>query len=221
MFTYLFKQFHYCAPPFLREKRGLWNCLCPSIRPSVHPPIHSSICPSVHPFVHPFHTCHPSIHLSICPSVHPFVHPFHTWQMRQLSNHWPNSFLIPFIPTVLSYTCATSWSVAHWGLLGMPTNQNSATTGLIHSKSSSLETSRPVYVQCHSDMGLMGMSMGVIRAPELWTLELSNHWADSLQIKFIGTVLSCTCLISWPFAHWGLMCMYMGVIRAPGTLWMP
>ena len=38
----------------------------------------------------------------------------------------------------------------------------------------------------------MGMSMGVIRVPGiLHTLERRNHWVDSLQIKFFGTVLAC------------------------------
>ena len=54
--------------------------------------------------------------------------------------------------------------------------------------------------------GITGMPVGMIRAPWImWTLELRNHWPNSLQIKFFGTVLVCRCATSWPFAHRGLM----------------
>ena len=58
----------------------------------------------------------------------------------------------------------------------------------------------------------MGVPMGVIRALGiLGTLELSNHWDDSLQIKFIGTVLACRCATSWSFAHACHMGVPLGV----------
>ena len=53
----------------------------------------------------------------------------------------------------------------------------------------------------------------------LWTPELSNHRANSLQIKFSRTVLTCRCATSWSFAHaWWPHAMPMGVIRALGIL---
>ena len=68
----------------------------------------------------------------------------------------------------------------------------------------------------------MGMPMGMIKALGILpTPELINHWADSLQIKFFGTVLACTCVTSWSIAHEGIMGMPMGMVRAPGILWMP
>ena len=61
--------------------------------------------------------------------------------------------------------------------------------------------------------GHMGIPVSIIRAPGiLWTLELSNHWADSLQMKFIGAVLICRCATSWSFAHQNHMAMPMGII---------
>ena len=51
----------------------------------------------------------------------------------------------------------------------------------------------------------------------LQMLLLSNHWADSLQIKFIGTVLACRHAMSWFFAHWAHTGMPIGVIRSLGT----
>ena len=48
----------------------------------------------------------------------------------------------------------------------------------------------------------MGMPMGMIRAPGIfWTPELHNHWADSLQIKFIGTVMACRCATARSFVQ--------------------
>ena len=48
----------------------------------------------------------------------------------------------------------------------------------------------------------MGMLIGIIRALEtLWRWELSNHRADSLQIKFIGTALPFRCAMAWSFAY--------------------
>ena len=44
----------------------------------------------------------------------------------------------------------------------------------------------------------MGMPMGMIKAPGiLRTSELHNHWADSLKIKFVGTVLACRYATAW------------------------
>ena len=59
----------------------------------------------------------------------------------------------------------------------------------------------------------MGLPMSVIIALGiLWTMELSNHRAELLLIKFIGTVLVCRC--AWSFAHWGHMDVHTGVISA-------
>ena len=56
----------------------------------------------------------------------------------------------------------------------------------------------------------MGMVMGMIKVPGiLQTLKLSNYWADSLQIKFIETVLACRCATFWSFAHTCIMDMPM------------
>ena len=61
----------------------------------------------------------------------------------------------------------------------------------------------------------MGVPMDVIKAPGiLRTLELVNHKANSLQIKLIRTVLTCTSVTSWSFTHRGIMVVPMGVIRA-------
>ena len=73
------------------------------------------------------------------------------------------------------------------------------------SKSNPLLLSWPVDVQSHSrsfsHRAHMGMSMGVIRTPGiLWMPELSNHRADSHQIKFIGIALAYRCATSWSFA---------------------
>ena len=74
--------------------------------------------------------------------------------------------------------------------------RNSATTGMIHSKLSSLETSWPVHVQRYSHLpigGIMGVSICVISAPGiLLTPELSNQWADEFEIKIIRTILAYT-----------------------------
>ena len=63
--------------------------------------------------------------------------------------------------------------------------------------------------------------LGIIRAPGILQMpKHHNHWADSLQINFIGTVLACRCATAWSFAHGGIMGMPMSMIRAPGILWM-
>ena len=64
-------------------------------------------------------------------------------------------------------------------------------------------------------LGLYGRTHG---RKTLQTLELSNNWADSLQIKFIGIVLACRCVTSWSFAHKGHMGVPMGIIGTLGTL---
>ena len=75
-----------------------------------------------------------------------------TLRMPDLRNHWADSLKIKLIGTVLACRSATSWSFAHWGYMGVPTgvkpyrHWNSATTGRIHSKLSSLESSWPVDV---------------------------------------------------------------------------
>ena len=95
-------------------------------------------------------------------------------QMPELSNHQADSLQIKFIGTILACGCATSWSFAHQGHIGM-------LTGII-------------------------TGLGA-----LWMLELSNnHWADSLQIKFIGAVSACRCAMSWSFAHRAHMGVLMG-----------
>ena len=68
----------------------------------------------------------------------------------------------------------------------------------------------------------MGVSMSIIKAPGiLRTLELSNRWADSTQIKFIGTILVCRCATLWSLAHQGHLDVSTGVISALKTLSMP
>ena len=54
---------------------------------------------------------------------------------------------------------------------------------------------------------------GILRMPQL-----SNRWTESLQIKFVRTVLVCKCATPWSFAHGGIMGMSMGVIKASGIL---
>ena len=49
--------------------------------------------------------------------------------------------------------------------------------------------------------------------------DLSNHWADSLQIKLIGTVLDCSCAMPWLFAPGGIMGMPMGMITLTLSQW--
>ena len=75
-----------------------------------------------------------------------------TLGMLELSNHWVDLLQIKFIRTVLFCRCSASWSFAHQGHMGVPTDIVS--------------------------------TLGTLR-----TLDLSNHWEDSLAIKFIGTVL--------------------------------
>ena len=145
--------------PFRRKKGGLGNALHPSIRSSIGPA--------------------------------------QTLLMPSLSNHCVDSLQIKFIGTVLAYRCATSWSFAHGGIMGMPMSmikplescwcRNSATSGLIYSKSSSLEPSWPIDMQQHGlwPMGAMGMPMGMTKAfGILWTPELSNHWVDRLELSW-------------------------------------
>ena len=74
------------------------------------------------------------------------------------------------------------------------TAYNSTTTGPIHSKSSSLEPPRPLDVQ--RSLAHWGHIGGWICNKGFWNLAdagNSNHGADSLQIKFFGTVLACRC----------------------------
>ena len=94
-----------------------------------------------------------------------------TLQRLELSNHWVDSLQIKFIGTILICGCATSWSFAHQGHMGVPT----------------------------------GITITLVT---LWTLNLSNHWADFLQITFNGTILACRCAISWSFAH----CSHIGML---------
>ena len=102
----------------------------------------------------------------------------------ELRIHWADSLQNKFTGIVLACRYATSWSFAH---------------GCI-----------------------MGMSMTMIWAHGiLWTPELSNHMADLLQIKFTGTIFACRCARSWSFTHGGIICMSMGVIKAPGILRIP
>ena len=57
-------------------------------------------------------------------------------------------------------------------------------------------------MQHHSHLPIGGL-MGVTWV-SLWTLqmlELSNHWTDSLQINFIGTILACSCAMPWLPEH--------------------
>ena len=65
----------------------------------------------------------------------------------------------------------------------------------------------------------MGVLMGVIMTLEtLRVLELGNHWLDSLQIEFNGTVLACKCATSWSCAHQGHMSVPRGIISIFVTL---
>ena len=93
---------------------------------------------------------------------------------------------------------------------------NSATTEPIHSKSSSLELSWPVDVATFwsfAHCAHNGISMGIIKAAGILGMpELSNHWLDSLQIKFIGTVLVSKCAKWWSFDHQAHTGMLMGII---------
>ena len=61
-------------------------------------------------------------------------------------------------------------------------HQKLATTGLVHSKSSSFEPFWPVDVQRRGHLprvGIMGVPMAMIRAPGILQMpELSNHWHD-------------------------------------------
>ena len=98
--------------------------------------------------------------------------------------------------------------------------RNSVTTGPIHYKSSSSELFWPVDVQHYGHLPIvMGVPMGVIRASGTSRTPVpSNHWSDSFQIKFIGTVLGCRCATLWSFAHGTIMGVPMGVKRAPRVL---
>ena len=63
---------------------------------------------------------------------------------------------------------------------------------------------------------LCSFSCPFLQHQTLWTLLLSNHYADSLQIKLIGTILACRCAMVWSFTHQGHMGVPMGIrIRAP------
>ena len=68
----------------------------------------------------------------------------------------------------------------------------------------------------------MNVPVDLITAPGvLWTTEISNHLADSLQIKFTGIVLTCGYATPWSFAHRGHMDMSTDVISVLETLRTP
>ena len=80
--------------------------------------------------------------------------------------------------------------------------------GLFYSKSSSLEWSWPVCATSWplTHGGIISISLGMVKVLGiLQMLELSNHWADSLQMKFFGTILAWRCATSWSFAHPDIM----------------
>ena len=151
-------------------------------------------------------------------------------QTPKLSCHWVDSLQNKFIGTVLACRCATSWSFAHGGIVGIPVGSWISQTLELGNhwadspQTSSLKPSWHVDVQ-HNDhllmRGITDVPIGIIRAHGiLRTLEISNHWAASLHIKIIWTALACRCATSWSFVHMGIMGMPTGVIRASGILQM-
>ena len=62
---------------------------------------------------------------------------------------------------------------------------------------------------------LMGILTNIISAlRNLWMLQLSNHWANSLQIMLIGTLLNSRCAMAWSLVHQSYICMSTGIISA-------
>ena len=149
-------------------------------------------------------------------------------RMLELRNYWAESLKIKFIGIVLACICATPWSLAYVGIMSMPMGMIMAhgilrTPELHNHWADSFQikvigivlTGRCATSWSSSYGGIMGKPIGVIRAPGiLRTLEFRNQWADSLQIKFFGTVLVCRHATSRSFAHQDLM----GVKHTRGTL---
>ena len=155
------------------------------------------------------------------------------WTLN-LSNHWADVLQITFNGTILACRCAMSWSFADCSHIGMLTDvilnlEMLQTLQLSNHWSDSFQIKfigtvlvcRYAALWSHAHRGHIGKPKGMISIlVTLWMCEISNHWADSLQIKFIWTVLACRCTASRSFAHWGYMGMAMGVIWVPKILQM-